>query len=139
MDFKIIARDEFNKEIFDRPHNLVNDVLNACNEFFIQGNTITPNEDKSLKFDTLERLYKAYSISTIPIYLSDLILLHIAKENRSKDVQKILFINKLRIELNTKDGNIDLTINEQNLLQELVRDSESLSDLFKGQILALFN
>lgn len=139
MNFKIIARDEFNKEIFDRPHNLVNDVLNACNEFFIQGNTITPNEDKSLKFDTLERLYKAYSISTIPIYLSDLILLHIVKENRSKDVQKILFINKLRVELNTKDGNIDLTINEQNLLQELVRDSESLSDLFKGQILALFN
>lgn len=139
MDFKIIARDEFNKEIFDRPHNLVNDVLNACNEFFIQGNTIAPNEDKSLKFDTLERLYKAYSISTIPIFLSDLILLHIAKESRSKDVQKILFINKLRVELNTKDGNIDLTINEQNLLQELVRDSESLSDLFKGQILALFN
>lgn len=139
MDFKIIARDEFNKEIFDRPHNLVNDVLNACNEFFIQGNTITPNEDKSLKFDTLERLYKAYSISTIPIFLSDLILLHIAKESRSKDIQKILFINKLRVELNTKDGNMDLTINEQNLLQELVRDSESLSDLFKGQILALFN
>lgn len=139
MNFKIIARDEFNKEIFDRPHNLINDVLNACNEFFIQGNTITSNEDKSLKFDTLERLYKTYSISTIPIYLSDLILLHIAKENRSKDVQKILFINKLRVELNTKDGNIDLTINEQNLLQELVRDSESLSDLFKGQILALFN
>jgi len=106
--------DERNQPIFDKPQNVVDQILNQLNPLLNK----EYNEDEIKGFLNYA---KNLATSINPYFIKDILLMSVIRENESEDIATIKFIARLKnLLLDEKIEEIELNNKELKLLEEML-------------------
>jgi len=144
FDFNQPLLDSMNKEMNDRPHDFLNNLINDINKF-IGYEEVTPIDSN---FSSWQKKYDEHysqmiksintlNVTTVVIKQKHIILLNVLEAHEgTKNLFEVETIGKVRKHLNN-DGFCELSLQESIFLKKIILESK-IKTIYKQQLLEQF-